>query len=137
MQKTQLVSVNSGTISIGDLERQGQGWLLDAEVRQFSRNTIALRRLLLEKLLWFLRQDNLDVCGKMELRRFLAYFNGAHEQKDGRWGIKRFSKPVRPRTVQIYYANLKTLFRFLVSEGIIEESPVEGLQPPISRPDQI
>ena len=37
----------------------------------------------------------------------------------------------------MYYARLRTFFRFLVEEGSIEASPMETLKAPVSRPDQI
>jgi integrase/recombinase XerC len=42
-----------------------------------------------------------------------------------------------PETASMYFARLRTLFRFLVSEGWIEASPMETLRPPVNRPDQI
>jgi site-specific recombinase XerD len=33
---------------------------------------------------------------------------------------------VRPRTVATYFTKLRTLFRYLVEEGVIETCPVEA-----------
>jgi hypothetical protein len=61
------------TVGLAELERYAKGWLLDSEIRQPSPGTLASRRLVVEKLLWFLRQQELSICGTMELRQFLAY----------------------------------------------------------------
>jgi site-specific recombinase XerD len=47
------------------------------------------------------------------------------------------TKAVRPCTVATYYGNLRTLFRFLVAEGVLDTSPVDSLRPPIARHDQV
>ncbi len=37
----------------------------------------------------------------------------------------------------MYFARLRTFFRFLILEGAIDASPMETLRPPVCRPDQI
>src|SRR2546423_1645059 len=44
-----------------------RGWLLDGQVRQLSKNTLAAREFLTDKLLWFLRQREYAECGTAEL----------------------------------------------------------------------
>jgi site-specific recombinase XerD len=120
-----------------ELERHMEGWLLDGEIRQLSRRTLQERRILVGRLLWFLRQQEFESIGKPELRAYLAYLGRGHEQEGGRWGDPRRTKPLRPRTVATHYVNLKVFFRWLVAEGAIELSPMEELPPPVARADQI
>jgi len=138
MQKTAHRFTDSDTsLGISELDRHAQGWLLDGEIRQLSPNTLYARRLLVEKLLWFLRQRKYPTCGTLELRHFLAYIGNGHEDPNGRWGNAQLRKGVRPRTVQTYFINMKTLFGWLVDEGVLEVSPMGNLRPPVARMDQI
>ncbi len=124
-------------ITTADLERHAKNWLLDGELRQLSKRTLEARRFLLDKLVWFLKDRDLPICGATEIRAFLAYVNNAHEQPEGRWGNPHMKREVRPRTTHTYWGNLRTFFRFLVSEGVMQQSPVEAIRPPVARPDQI
>lgn len=87
--------------------------------------------------MWFLKQNELPTCGTLELRQFLAYVSRGHESPGGRWGNPLMTKPVRPRTVHTYHGHLRTLFRWLIQEGIIETSPMEAIAAPIARADQV
>src|SRR4051794_28379951 len=109
-------------IPVSDLEQIAQGWLLDGEARQLSPQTLFARRFIVEKLLWFLRQQQAVTCSAGELRAFLAYVGRRDVDAGGRWGNPQQKKPVRPRTVHTYHGNLRTLFRFAVYEGMIEAS---------------
>lgn len=138
MKKTAHPSTNPDfAISVADLARYAEGWLLDGEIRQHSKATIGTRRIIVEKLLWFLRRREYSVCGILELRQFLVYLTRGHEEAGGRWGNTANSKPVRPGTVATYHARLRTLFAWIVSEGGLERSPMESVAPPVNRPDQI
>lgn len=125
------------SVSASELERNVQGWLLDCEIRQHSSTTIATRRIITGKLLWFLREKELTSCGTHELRLFHAYLSKGHEQKGGRWGNDKLTRPVRPRTVKDYHNHLRTFFRWLVAEGVLDTSPIEAISAPVSRADQI
>jgi integrase/recombinase XerC/integrase/recombinase XerD len=124
-------------IGIRDLSRYSQGWLLDSEIRQLSTRTLESRKFIVDKLLWFLRKSGFTECGIFEIRQFLAYISNGHESPEGRWDNPHCRTKVRPRTVETYFVNLRTLFRFLVEEEAIEESPLETMRPPIARRDQI
>ncbi|MBI3909342.1 MAG: tyrosine-type recombinase/integrase [Armatimonadetes bacterium] len=127
----------TASIPTNDLARCAPGWILDGEVRQLSKRTLEARRFLVDNLLWFLHQQEAATCGAPEVRAFLAYLNRGHEEPGGRWGNPRARRPVRPRTAQTYFTNLRTLFNFLVVEGYLEASPLETLRPPVARADQI
>jgi len=120
-----------------DLTRYADGWLLTCDIARHSQQTLKLRRIILDKLLWFLREKSLETCGLHELRLFFSYLNHGHEQPGGRWGNPQLTKPVKPATVVTYDCHLRTFFTWLVQEEVIEASPMERIAEPIDRPDQI
>ncbi len=124
-------------IPVPELERNAQGWLLDCEIRQHSRAATATRRIILDKLLWFLRTNEYPTCGVRELRGFLAYLTRGHENAGGRWGNPQLARPVRPRTVHTYHGHLRTFFRWMIAEGVSDWSPMEAVSAPIARTDQV
>ena len=138
MHKTQLRSVDlDSAVFTKDLTYHRESWLLDCEVRELSHHVIGLRRMLLTKLEWFLNERGIDRCGTVEIRGFLAYVRNGHESPSGRWNNPKRDKPVRPRTIRDYHAHLRAFFRWLVREGSISESPVDRIEAPIARPDQV
>ena len=124
------------SISVTDLERYADGWLLTGEIDQHSSRTLEARRSILDKLLWFLRQKQYTCCSTLELRQFLAYVTNGHKEAGGRWGNAQQTKPVRPRTVHTYHGHLRTFFRWIVSEEGLDVSPRER-PVPTSRADQV
>lgn len=130
-------SVHSLAISAADLPAHARDWLFDCEYRQHSPKTIEWRRNALAKLHWFLQQRDYPHCGVTELRQFLAYLSNGHREAGGRWGNPTLTKPVRPRTVKDYHGALRTFFKWLVTEGVIDASPMARLAPPVHRADQI
>ena len=73
MQKTPLSLTNSASgfdslfspaLSLADLASYAEGWLLDGEIRQHSPQTQVFRRMILDKLLWFLQGKLYLSCGK-------------------------------------------------------------------------
>ncbi len=101
MQKTELPSSKTQIrISVRDLERFAQSWLLDSEIRQLSPGTIANRSLIVSKFVWFLKQNEISECGTMELRQFLAYVSNGHDATEGRFGNDCPRKKVKPSTAQ-------------------------------------
>jgi integrase/recombinase XerC len=138
MKQTALLSSTSApAISLRDIEQCATGWLLDGQIRQLSTNTINIRRLVTEKLSWFLATNEYPTCGTLELRQFLAYVGLGHEQAGGRWGNAKRTRPVRPLTVLTYFGILRTFFRWMLDEGVITASPLESIAPPVARADQI
>jgi site-specific recombinase XerD len=148
MQKQRILSRVPGSasdrfLSVSDLEYHAANWLLDSEVRQLSPNTTYSRKLVTDKLVWFLRQRELVRCGPAELRAFLAYLSTGHTQPEGRWGDGDQAAPavrkkaLRPASAKTFYARLQTFFNFLLDEGVIEQSPMATLKSPVARADQI
>lgn len=130
-------------LSLADLAIHGENWIQDGQMRQLSARTIEARRSLVAKLLWFLRQQEAPHCGTTEVRAFLAYVATAHEHAGGRWGnagnrkIASATKPVKPRTVRDYMTGVRTLFSYLIADGVLDTSPLDSLRPPVVREDQI
>lgn len=124
-------------LSLSDLEHQALGWRLDGEVRQLSRGTLANRRYVTEKLLWFLRRESVAACSVNELRAFFAYLNRAHEQKEGRWDDSDRRQALRPTSARFYFDYLHAFFEFVVAESALPVSPMAQLRRPVSRADQV
>jgi len=126
-------------ISTQQLARYVQGWLVDGQANHLSPKTMEARRMVTDKLLWFLRQEEREHCGRVEIREFLAYLNTGHLQPDGRWRTGRPNDhlPVKARTTQLYFANLRVFFRWLVEEEALAVSPFDTLKQPINHQDQI
>lgn len=141
MFERHLESVKSGgptkppPISIADLERYAADWLFEGEFRSHSPMTTATRRGFVKNLIWFLNQKGFTTCGKQELKLFFIYLS--QPQPQGRWGVKRLTQPLRPVSIKDYFVNFKVMFRWFVTEGFIESSPMDGLPTPLARAPQI
>jgi integrase/recombinase XerD len=127
---------SSVSVPLAELEKEAEGWLLSGEISQHSPATRALRRLVVKHLVWFLRREGCSAVGVSELRAFFAYLSRKPEP-GGRFGNPRLTQSLKPRSVKDYHGALRTLFRWLVAEGLLSESPMERIPPPIDRPDQV
>lgn len=130
-------SSSGNALRVSDLETYAKEWLMDGEIAQHSKDTLANRRLIIRNLLWFLRREKFETVGHQELRRFFRYFHNAHEEAGGRWGNPQEKTPVKPSTVASYHRHIRTFFRWLVAGEYIASSPMEKIAPPIDRPDEI
>lgn len=119
------------------LEENIEYWLLDSEISQLSPNTMALRRTLIGRFLWFLHEKGYSTCNPLVIREFLAYLTAPTAAGEGRWRTGRSTQPLRPKSVRNYYSELAVLFGYLVREGVIEENPMARIPRPIVRQDQI
>jgi site-specific recombinase XerD len=137
MRNCALPSVKSDDLSIADLKRFSDGWLLASEIRPCSATTMENRRLHVRNLLWFIRRQEYQSCGVMELRAFFAYFNTGHKDDGGRWGNPQERKPVKPSTIATYHCSVTSMYNWFVREMLIEASPMARIPIPINRPDII
>lgn len=138
MQKTALpFTVSETPLSVLELSRHIEDWLIEGQIGQHSPKTIAARRLTMDKFLWFLNKQEYASCGVPELRRFLAYLNTGHQEPGGRWGSPQQKRPLRPVTIQTFHKHLRTFFNWLIREEIISSSPMEKVPAVVARPDQI
>ena len=113
------------------------GWIIDGEIRQQSSQTTAIRRIVSNKLKWFLEHKQCSVVGTAELRLFLSYLTNGHAEDGGRWGMTQCKKPPRPATVKTYHAHLCVLFKWIVAEGELDISPMDRVPPPRVPVDQV
>lgn len=129
--------ISESVLTVSELETYVSQWLLDCEIRQHSKRTIASRRIYTSNLLWFLKRRDLTDCGKPELRLFLHYLTNGHTESGGRWGRAQETEPVKSSTVQTYHTNLRALFNWILAEGRLTVSPMAGLVAPVHREDQV
>ena len=120
-----------------DLARYCEGWLLACDIAEHSQQTLNLRKIVCDKLLWFLRSKEIEACGTLELRQFFSYLKHGHEQPGGRWGNPQQTRPVKSGTIATYDRHIRTLFSWLVKEEAIDVSPMDKVDEPVDRPDQI
>lgn len=124
-------------VPVRELRAAVEGWLIDSESRRLSPATVEGRRIVTEKLLWFLEHHGYQECGTNEIRAFLAYLSKGHENAGGRWGNGQLKKQAGSGTVFTYYMRLRTLFRWMVKEELLDVCPMDRVEAPIHRPDQI
>ena len=122
-------------IAIADLEKFAQEWIFEGEFRSHSPKTIEARQIFSKNLLWFLKQNGFESCGKRELKLFFVYL--AKPQPEGRWGNPHRTAALRPVSVKDYFVTLRAMFRWLVAEGLIPTSIIDELPTPTARPSQI
>lgn len=140
MKKTAHTFTKSeASIPVTELDHCTIDWLTYCQLEGHSPHTITTRRVILDKFLWFLRERQYTHCSLFELRQFFAYLDKGHEIPGGRWGNPQLTRPLRPWTKETYYRHVRTLFRWMMEEGIIDTSPMEGrgIPRPIVRADQI
>lgn len=124
-------------LTLAELGYYLDGWLVAGEASMHSPQTLASRRLIADNLLWWLRRERHERCGKPELLAFFAYLVKGHLESGGRWGNPQQTRPVRPRTVQTYQGHLRTFFRWVIREGALGVSPMDRIDSPPCRNDQI
>ena len=141
MRKTPLhftkASNNPPQLNVADLAPQLEQWIITCQIANHSAETNAVRRIIVCKLEWFCKRQGFTIVSLPELRHFFAYLLNGHEDGEGRWGNDRFTKRLRPSTVQNYHKHLRRFFAWLVEEEVLAVSPMEKVKPVISRPDQI
>jgi integrase/recombinase XerC len=123
-------------LSIDELREQIEGWALDAQNRHHSPRTLAQRRFIAGRLLWWLTHTGRTHCGRNELRGFFGYLYNAHETPAGRWESGR-KTPLRPTSALHYHSYLASLFAFIVAEGVLPESPMTRVHAPEPAQDQV
>ena len=137
MRNRQLPSDISNSLPVSEFFSYAESWLLDCEMRQLSPRVLDLRRLILDKFQWFLRQREMATVNKLSIRAFLHYVSTGHQDAGGRWGNARNAKAVLPATVQMYHRHLRACCNWIVSDESLDESPMASVAAPINRPDQV
>ena len=112
-------------------------WLIDCEIRRHSDTTLANRKLLGEKLIWFHDHKKFAECNKQTLCAFFLYVANGHKEPGGRWGNPWMTKAASSGTSSTYHRILRALFNWIVKDGGLAESPMESVAAPVDRPDEI
>jgi site-specific recombinase XerD len=124
------VRVVSSGVPVVELNTLMEHYLSDCELRLYSPCTIETRRVFLRNLIWFLQARGHTECGARELRAFFHYLMHGHEEQGGRFGNRQLTRPVRPITVKDYYLCLRSLFTWLVAQGVLQETPFTAIPKP-------
>jgi len=130
-------TISRSEISTLSLAQQIEDWLREGRINQLSPRTIEERHGFGQKLLWFLKHRNYEICGRRELLAFFDYLNTAHLEPGGRWGNPHMTKPLRPITVRTYHVQVRVLFNWLIFQEVLDVSPRERMKVPRPLADQI
>ncbi len=130
-------AVEPQTLTVADINRYGDGWIIDCQLRQLSPRTVATRKDTISKLLWFLNDKGYAQCTTLELRNYLAYLATAHKEARGRWGKPNLNQPLRPRSIWDVHNNVRCFFNWMIDEGYAGINPMAAIKPPVCRADQV
>ncbi|HEX3000355.1 MAG TPA: tyrosine-type recombinase/integrase [Armatimonadota bacterium] len=114
-----------------------ESWQNDSRFRLLSERTIALRQIVIDKLLWFCREKGFLRFGDVEAKAFLAHVATGHTHDGGRWGNGKGTTPPRPWTAFRYFNETRMLLDYAVQQDMLENNPLAELKPPQIRKDQI
>ena len=128
---------NLPSLEVSELKMFIEMWLMECEIRQHSDATLANRRLLTEKLLWFYEEKKFTICNKLTLTQFMLYVKNGHKEEGGRWGNTQLTKAASAGTSATYHRHLRALFNWIVKDGGLAASPMESIASPVDRPDDI
>jgi integrase/recombinase XerD len=120
-------------LNVAEMAALIENYLYDCELRLQSPRTLETRRVFLKNFLWFLNHREYETCGVVEIRQFLRYLMHGHEEPDGRFGNPNLKRAVRPVTVLDYYVCLRSLFDWIVTQRLIQETPFALVTKPQAR----
>jgi site-specific recombinase XerD len=122
----------AGRVPTSLLETYVKEWLGDAEYNGQSKRTIEGKRETLEKLLWFLKRENLNQCGRFEIKRFLLHVKNGHLEPLGRWdgNTPRHRLPISNRAGQLHFLHIRTYLKWLFEEELANCNPLDGQKQP-------
>ena len=134
MTRKPLDSQNSTSgITIAELNSFVADWLLESELQQVAKPTLATRKDFLGKLCWFLLHKEKTHVGPIELKSFLLYLSNGHLEEGGRFGIPKLIKPLKPISIHGYFRVMRGFFNWLCEEELIEANPMKRIKAPIAR----
>lgn len=109
------------------------GFLLDQEARQLSKNTIRDYRTSLKKLQAFLVEDlQFDKITKSQVVAFLTDLGENPQPHPG--ATKRAPKPLSKKTILNVHIGLSALWTWAVAEGYVDRHLMREIEPP--RPER-
>ena len=121
---------STSTLAVAEIENLIEQYLYDCELRLQSPRTLETRRVFFRNWLWFLNNRGYKTCGTAEIRMFLHYLGHGHQDDGGRFGNANLKRAVRPVTVLDYYVCLRSLFDWLVMQGVIASTPFSLIPKP-------
>jgi len=129
-QSSQYLSIRSNSYAqlAIPLQRLIDGFLLSCRVENKSPATISFYQNILNKFQWFLQKYGVDTIDATTIRSFLGYL----KDSPNRWDSKntRANRPVCAYTVDRYYTGLSALFRWAMSEGMVDINPMATIKKP-------
>ena len=117
-------------LTIAEIERLIEHYLVDCELRLLSPRTVETRRVFFRNWTWFLRHRGYRMCGAAEIRQFLHYLGHGHEDDGGRFGKASLRRAARPVTVFDYYVCLRSFYDWLTTQRIIQATPFATIPKP-------
>jgi integrase/recombinase XerD len=85
-------------------------------------------------------KQNIEYFNADTMRGFQTYYQTSHESPEGRWEMghlnARYYKNVSSGTAAEYHRHIHTLCRWLVAQGFVKRSPIEGVTRPVHRPSR-
>lgn len=120
-------------IRVQDLTNYLDDWNLESQLRKHTAQSVQSRKARISKFFWFLEHKGIEEVGTTQLKQFFLYLNEGHLEPGGRWDNRRMTEPMRPISVHAYFRILKAFFNFLVSEEIIDSSPMAKIKPPSAK----
>jgi len=132
-----LLDDSATSLPVAELAGLARNFLLDAELSDRSPKTIQGERDVLEKLQWWLARRECTACGVEELRGFFLYLQKSHTEPGGRWGNPAGTRPLKPRTIRLYFAYLRAFFNWCVAEKRLSASPLARIPKPRDPGDEV
>lgn len=123
------------SIDINQLQRYAEGWILDCEIRQHSKATLAARRQLLKNFWWYCEKFKVNIVDRTAIRQFLAY--AASDPPEGRWDNLQETGKISAGTIATKHRILRALINWIAGERGQPLTIMANIAAPVDRPDQI
>lgn len=118
------------SVEVELIRQTAPDWIIEAQYLKQSPKTIRSKRDSVEKLLWWCDRQQVTEINPQLIRKYLSYIASAHLLPEGRWDKPHLRKEVTSRTLQSHFVNLRTFFKWLEEQQVIEQSPTTGLPQP-------
>lgn len=131
--------VSTASLAVSRLTSLVDMWVLAGDIAQHSARTTESRKERMRLFGWWVAEEGLTHIGRTEIMRFLAYLRHGHEGETGRFGLNTVTarRPLSSGRVVTFFSTLRAFFNWCVREGELSESPMERIDTPIDRPDQV
>ena len=136
-RQTLRVFSDQETLTIAQLQYHLNDWIADGQFQQHSVRTTEFRQHFAQKFLWFHNQKGYTECSSASARQFLVHVAQGHKEPEGRWGNPHMVRAPRPATIHRYYREARTFFAWAKRQEILFSSPMDRIEPPKLRAEQI